>query len=340
MGYDKDTGYYSLREILGYGCQYNFILSDRGIGKSYGIKQFLMKQPGTFMCLYRQEPDMRSAIAEWIDPLIEQGYDPAQFEFKESKQAGVTLLFGGIVKGFFRYLTQVNHIKQEKFPNDLNWVWFDEFIPIAYRKLPGVESEGDAIRAIVKTIDHDTVHSRVEKGLKPLRVLMVANPFTWNNPILSYFHIKPQYGVHKVGPDIVCELVQPIEKHRTDNKMTVDEFIGTDATKTQQWAEQKAFVLDEWPKNLIPKMSIRFGTMYFAVYTSGNNRNYYIRRTKKHEWTAKQIRLLGTLDGLMEDEQCLEGWSYLSAFKSMAYTGQLRFDSINTKFDFLGRLEG
>ena len=337
MGFNPVTGYYWLRDILGYGCKYNFILSERGIGKSYGIKLFLIEQSGTFMCLYRQAPDMIAAISEWIDPLVEQGYDAANFEFKGSAKDGVSLYYNGVIKGYFRYLTQVNHIKQEKFPDDLNWVWFDEFIPLAYKKLPGIESEGDAIRTIVKTIEHDTIRSRADKGLKPLRVLMVANPFTWNNPILGYFKIKPRYGIHKVGPDIVCELVEPLPDKKQGGKMTVDEFLGSDVSKTQQWAEQTAFVLEEWPKGLIPKMSIRMGDRYFGVY-GGINRHYYIKAAKGHQWDAGQIRRLGTLEGLREDEDCLEAWRYLDSFKSMAYCGQLRFDSINTKFEFLNRL--
>ena len=35
MGIDKRTGYYSHREILGYGCKYNIVLSGRGPGKTW-----------------------------------------------------------------------------------------------------------------------------------------------------------------------------------------------------------------------------------------------------------------------------------------------------------------
>ena len=63
-------GYYSLREILGYNAKYNVVLSDRGRGKSFAAKHFLMGQDGQFMCLYRQVPDMRMAVADWVKPLL------------------------------------------------------------------------------------------------------------------------------------------------------------------------------------------------------------------------------------------------------------------------------
>ena len=203
MGIGK-RGYYTLRDILGYSCKYNLVLSDRGRGKSWAAKWFLIDQPGTFMALYRQSSDMQSAMASWLEPLLKGDDDHAAmdakaFEWEGNHKEGWCLKVWGETKGFFRYLTQVNHIKQEVFPDDLNWIWLDEFIPLVYKKLPGVVSEGDALRAIVKTVEHDTVHTREEKGLKPVRVLMFANPFTWNNPMLSYFKVLPRYGIYKIG---------------------------------------------------------------------------------------------------------------------------------------------
>ena len=129
MGVGND-GYYSLREILGYNCKYNIVLSDRGRGKSYGTKRFLMEQEGTSMCLYRSVPDMASAIKDWLDPLEEMGYNLDAFQWDGSDKEGWELYHNGVCKIWFRAITMVNHIKQEKFPNDMNWVWLDEFIPL------------------------------------------------------------------------------------------------------------------------------------------------------------------------------------------------------------------
>lgn len=298
---------------------------------------FLMEQPGTFMCLYRQAPDMHQAMAEWTSPLIEQGYDPADLEFVGSDKEGWQLMYQGEVKAFYRYLTQVNHIKQEVFPDDLNWVWFDEFIPLAYKKLPGIPSEGDALRTIVKTIEHDTIRSREEKGLKPVRVLMFANPFTWNNPLLAYFKVTPRYGIHRVGPDIVCELIEPLDRP-DDGKPTIDDFIGSEISKTQQWREQCAFVVEQWPKNLTPNMSIRLEDKYFALYRKEGTNKMYVKRVNAHPWKAGEIQRFGSLAGLREDEDCLEYWQWLDVFKGMCYKGRVWFYDLNTKFEFLNAL--
>lgn len=342
MGVNKD-GYYSLREILGHNCKYNIVLSDRGRGKSYGTKLFLMEQAGTAMCLYRTTADLASAMLDWIDPLLENGYNAEQFEWNGSDKEGYILLYNGSPKIWFRAITMVNHIKQEKFPDDMNWVWLDEFIPLVYKKLPGVNSEGDAIRTIVKTIEHDTVHSREEKGLKPLRVLMYANPFTWNNPLLSYFKIDPRkgFGVHKAGPGVAYEILAPVEVKRK-GKMTVDEFLGEEVNRNQGWMNEDAFVSDV-PRGAIPEMSIRIGTAYYTIYKK--DRNAWISERPCHTDIRRAGRgrsvliWFGTLDGLQEEEVCLDRAPLGKRLKEETARGVYRFDTVNTKFDWLRSLD-
>ena len=283
----NENGYYTLRDLLGYNAKYNMVLSDRGRGKSWACKWFLLKQEGKFMCVTRQKPDMQMQIRDFIDPYLKgdaenKPINAEMFEWKGNDQDGWELWYGGEVKGYFRYLTQVNHIKQEVFPDDLNWVWVDEFIPLVYKKLPGVISEGDALRTIVKTIEHDTVHTREEKGLKPVRVIMFANPFTWNNPILSYFRVRPfGYGIRRIGPDIVCEMLAPYEAEKKDNKMTMDEFLGDEVNRNQGWQEENSFVVDKW-KDMIPEGSISIKTGYYGIYHKESNRRLYVKEMDGH----------------------------------------------------------
>ena len=339
-------GYYSLRGILGYNAKYNIVLSDRGRGKSFDAKHFLMKQDGEFMCLYRQEGDMMSAISDWIKPLIStrksadyEVYDAADFRWDGSVKEGFSLIYKDQVKGFFRYISAVNRIKQEVFPDTLNWVWLDEFIPLAWKKLQGVESEGDAIRTIVKTIEHDTVQSREDKGLKPVRMILFANPFNWNNPILSYFHINGLLGpgIHRAGPGVAWELLEPFQERKKSKKMTVDEFLGNEVNKNMGFVDQAAFVAPI-PKKSIPYMSIRIKRQYFTVFKNGGL--LWVRGAAQHvdirsQYGGSVLMKFGSLDGLMEDEMCIEGTQYLENLRKMCNFGKMWFEDINIKFDFL-----
>ena len=93
-----------------------------------------------FMCLYRTVADLDAAVQSWAD-VFEDG---ARFKWIRNKN-GPYLAVDGEIRGWFRALSQVNHVKQEVFPDTMKWVWLDEFIPMAYKKIPGVASEGDAI---------------------------------------------------------------------------------------------------------------------------------------------------------------------------------------------------
>lgn len=344
MGVDPETGYYSLREILGYNAKYNFVLSDRGRGKSWLAKHFLFSQPGTFMCLYRTGPDLAHAIEDWTDPLVSTGYNPELFKWEGDAQKGIVQLwYDGEKKGFFRTIQGVNAVKQETFPDNLAWIWVDEFIPLAWKKLLGVESEGDAIRAIVKTVEHDSVVSREAKGLKPVRVLLFANPFTWDNPILGYFRVDPRhgFGVHRVGPGIVCEMLEPLPpvKH-ADGRMTVEEFLGDEVNRNQGWQDQRHYV-EDLPKGAVPDMSVRIGGKYFTLYRKGRSLTW-VRECSEHSdirirgFNGRSILArFGTLNGLREDEACLDRSAMAKRLQSLAYSGRLRYCDLNTKFDWL-----
>lgn len=333
MGLDGN-GYYTLRQILGYNCRYNIVLSDRGRGKSYGTKRFLMEQEGCCMCLYRNSFELASARSGWIDDLMKQGYLYDAFTWEGNDKDGWQLSYDGVRKVYFRALSMVNRIKQETYPDDLNWVWWDEFIPLIWKKIAGVQSEGDALRAILTTIDHDSAHPRESRGLKPLRVLMFANPFTWDNPVLSYFHVVPTgYGIHRCGPDVVVEMLEPLETARPG-----DAFLGDEVNRNQGWIEQKAFVAPI-PKTAVPIYSVRLDSHYYWVYKSQGRKKWI---SEKNEHCNVMLtsnprivyRRYGIRKGLREDEIPLTS-GYIEPLKEDATTGAMKFDSINTKYDFL-----
>jgi len=320
MGLTKD-GYWSERELLGYGAKWSFVLSDRGRGKTWRIKRFLLEQPGPSMCLYRQSSDMEHAVQSWTD-----GMDGA-FKWSGNLKNGLQLLVDDEVKVYFRYLTAVNHIKQEVFPESLSWVFFDEFIPVAYKKLPGVDSEGDAMRTIVKTIEHDSVRSRKEKGLKPVRVILAGNPVTWNNPVLSYFHVNGLlgYGCHRAGPGVAWEWLPPVD---VDD---VERSLGADVHQSAAGINSAASFVKKAPRDSPLWMTVRLGEMTFRVSRSGSD--FYVSKGRHAEGYEH-----GTLDGLRECEICIDESARWDILVKYCWKGKVYYDSPETKFDFLNRM--
>ncbi len=351
MGLTND-GYWSPREILGYKDNrqdYNFfmILSDRGRGKSFGLKMWLLNRweehQESWMCLFRTGVDMAQAVGSWIDPYIEhKGMAPDRFEWEGDVKGGIVQLkLDGEIVGYFRTIAGVNAIKHEYFPDRLTNFWWDEFIPLNKRKLGGVDSEGDALRTILKTVNHDSVIPRKDRGLKPLVCFLVANPFTWDNEVLAYFHVDPRvgYGVHRIGPGVVCERLEPVEE-RKEGFQTVDDFLGTGIHRAEGWQDQMGFVR-EIPKGVKPWMSLRFGREFFGLWTD-NAGTIYVEQRKKHldvfsyglDGNLYRIRF-GTHDGLQEDESCLEDGRWGKRLKGWMYGGMMFYESPNTKFNII-----
>ena len=225
----------------------------------------------------------------------------------------------------------MNRIKQEMFPDDLNWVWWDEFIPMAYKKLGGVGSEGDALRTILKTIEHDTTHTRKEKGLKPLRVLMYANPFTWDNPILSYFHVNGLLGpgIHRAGPGVVWEMLAPYEGGSDDPEA----FLGDEVYRNMGFMEEAGFV-EEVPKGARVMYQVRIEKNTYWIVRKDK---LYIKRASK---ILKGDKCYGTLKGRQDYELSWEDTGIRVWMQKCAQAGTLRYADINVKFDFLSDLFG
>ena len=339
MGLDKN-GYWSEREVMGYidpeqDVTYILLLSDRGRGKTYTLKQRMLKwyieKNEMFMCLYRTTDDMMDAMNDWCDVFIrDMGMSPERFKWDGDVSKGLmSLWFDGAEIGRFRAITRVNSIKHEHFPDNLVNVWWDEFIPLAWKKLPGIKSEGDALRTIVKTVNHDSVRSRTERGLKPLKVFLVANPFTWDNPILTYFKVNPLmgYGVHRVGPGVICEMVPPIETK--NGKMTADDFLGNEVNRNQGWMNQMAFI-EPIPAGARPKTSMRLFDRYYCLYLA--NRMWYVKMTNGH--VNSEGGMTGTFEGLQATEKVMPA-VFAKRLLEAVGRGDVRFPDASTKFSWI-----
>ena len=116
--------------------------------------------------------------------------------------------------------------------------------------------------------------------------------------------------------------------------MTVDEFLGDEVNKNQGWMKQDAFVCDK-PKGSEPKISLRLGDEYYGLYTMNNPKNLFVAAKKDH---INAPRVLGTLDGLHEYEECFDGTPIEKGLLRMAWKGNLWFEDMNCKFSFMNKI--
>lgn len=339
---DPKTGYYSSNKILSYNCKYNDVNSGRGIGKSHGEKWRLVtgftQEEKRFMCLYRTTSDMNAAIYSWLEPLIHpppnekrRKFDISQFRF-EGPGTFKNLYFEDDKEpmAYFRCIEHVNRVKQEVFNVKTQWAWLDEYLPIAWVKLRGVPNEGDALRTIVDTIDHDTYHSREKFGLPPVRVTMFGNFSNINSPLLKYFGVEPyKYGIYRVNRDVIVETVAPDMSKLSDTGGLSPEvrhcYLATD---------ENSYVRPV-PKGSEPYMSLRIGKHYYTFYYFKRNDTTFIKETKRHMGLYRY----GTIDGMQENEYSIasigQNRSWDLALRERANYCRDFYDSVYTKLQYL-----
>ena len=83
---------------------------------------------------------------------------------------------------------------------------------------------------------------------------------------------------------------------------------------------------------MIPAGSIRLRTGYYGIYHKDSNIRLYVKDLDDHLEVGYRY---GSLDGLQEQELCLDKLPFLKRLQQMSYSGNVWYYDINTKFDWL-----
>ena len=90
-------------------------------------------------------------------------------------------------------------------------------------------------------------------------------------------------------------------------------------------------MVDKW-KDMVPEGSIRFGTNYYGIYHKECNRRLYVKEMDRHMEVGYRY---GSLDGLQEQELCIDKVPFYKRLQQMSYSGNVWYYDINSKFDWL-----
>ena len=95
-----EINWFSPNEMLTYNCLYNYIVGDRGGGKSFGVLKFFIeryKKTGEeFIYLRRYDTELQDSLPKLFDDIIVAGYFPED----ELKVGGNNLYCNGKVMGY------------------------------------------------------------------------------------------------------------------------------------------------------------------------------------------------------------------------------------------------
>lgn len=187
--------YYSLDPLLSRSAKLNFVIGDRGAGKTYDFKRLAFEswqRTGAEWVYIRRNSDeiIASKGSLWDDYLPAKGYQVKTKGYKCFIRIQIPLELEGKEKaqweeqnpwrpfGYFIALTDAQMFKSASFPK-VDKICFDEFIieNQRHRYIPG---EVDQFMGLIDSIARQ----------RKIRVIALSNAGFLNNPYFIYYDIK------------------------------------------------------------------------------------------------------------------------------------------------------
>lgn len=232
--------YYDYSKILSYNAFINFLVGERGVGKTYGASKFVTKsfinKDEEFVYIRRFKSELGESVPKFFKPLI----DNNEFPEHELTTKGGKFLIDNKIAGYSMTLTTAQNLKSTNFPKVKNII-FDEFI-IEEGQHHYLKNEVENFLGLIETIAR----------MRDVRIFMLANAVTITNPYFLYFDINLPYNTdiktYKDGLILVQYMYNP-EYREAKAKTKFGKL--TAGTEYSKYANENNFRLDN--KNFIEK---------------------------------------------------------------------------------------
>ena len=243
--------YYSRNDLLSYNALFNFVVGERGTGKTYQFKDWaisdFIKNGNQFVYVRRYKTEFKD-IGNFFDDIIKK-YPNHKFSIGYGK-----FFIDNKIAGFYIPLSVAITKKSVAYPN-VNKIGFDEFI-LEKSSLHYLPNEVNAFLGLYETIARDRNN---------VRCLFMANSVTLINPYFLFFDLQvsktKRFWTFK-NNDLVVELTD-LEEFREHKKQTRFAKI-IDGTDFSKYSIDGEFVADnyEFIENKTPNSYYLFTMVY------------------------------------------------------------------------------
>lgn len=267
--------FYSYSKVLSYNAMMNFILGERGVGKSYGIKQHVLnkfkKKHRQFIYLRRYDTELRKSLRDnefFKDIGNDEMFKDDEFEIKGEK-----FYMNGEICGYAIPLSKASIYKSVPFP-DVDTIIYDEFL-IDNATYHYIQDEPEKLLDFIETVGR----------LRDIQVFCLGNSISIVNPYFDYFNISLPYNsdikTFKNGLILVNYIKnEPYRKIKKDSKF------GSliDGTKYGDYAIDNKFLKDNnnFIKKKNPKSKFFFNIVInshtYGVWMDYNSNEMYISK--------------------------------------------------------------
>ena len=337
---DTRDKYWDVDRTLSHNCLFNFIISARGGGKSYGslkrvVDNYLKgKRNGRrreFVYVRRTEEEMRSLCISRGGRL----FNAVRREFPGHVLTAEAKLMScdKDVFGYALPLSTAHKAKSDSFPF-VDTIIFDEFIaPKGGRYLP------DEITKFLEL--YETV-ARPGTDHPDVTVLFLGNAVSQTNPYFEYFRLAFPYagefrkfGANKdiLVQDVSVPVLQEAKKQTRFGRI-IDGSEYADYAIDNKWLEDSEEFLGKKTKDSTYRMSIKYNGEWIGVWFDDVEWVYYI----SNDINLQDVHKFAvTTDDHQPNMMLLKSAKNMNSFRHLIQcynSGAVRYETISLKKNF------
>lgn len=248
--------YYDYSKILSYNALLNFIIGERGVGKTYGATKFVVNRyinhNEEFVYLRRYKTELKTSVPKFFDAINGNN----EFPNNKLTSNNNTFYCDGKPCGYALSLSTANILKSTTF-DKVKTIIFDEFI-IDKGTYHYLQNEVIQLLDIIETIGR----------LRNIRVLFLGNAISITNPYFAYFNLTLPYNsdVKTFKDGLILVNYIKNEKYRQIKKQTKFGKL-IEGTSYSKYAIDNEFLRDS--KAFIKKKTPQ-SKFFFILYLDGN----------------------------------------------------------------------
>lgn len=226
--------FYDYSRILSYNAFLNFLIGERGVGKTYGASKFVvnqfLKKGEQFAYIRRYKTELRQAVPQFFSSINNNN------EFPEHilNTKGKSFYCDGEVCGHAMTLATAQDLKGTNF-DKVKTIIFDEFIIETGQRKTYLNDEVFTFLNLLETIAR----------MRDVRVFFLGNAVTITNPYFLYFDLTLPYNndikLFKNGL-ILVQYMKNQEYREAKRKSKLGQL--TEGTSYGNYAIENKFVMD------------------------------------------------------------------------------------------------
>ncbi len=321
--------YWNMEKSLTRNRLLNFIVGNRGSGKTYGLKRFTIKRflryGEQFVYVRRFDTELKKTIPRYFNDIM------GEFPNTTLEVKGSEFVIDGDTAGYAIALSKAKIEKSTAYP-DVKWIIFDEFVlDRGYHRY--LKDEVTTFLELYETI------ARLRDGV---RVFFLGNAISFINPYFLYFGVKPpkeQSGIVVSGEILVEYVAEPdfidAKKNTRFGKLIAGTEYGDYAIDNVSLRDNDSFVMERMPSAPAYYCTIKSGGKLYGVWWGEDGSIMYICDRFDKTWPTVYTV---TLEDHTPNTLFLTGGvrnPHIATMKKAFMLGKLYFQSMAIKNDIL-----